>query len=108
MNREIWNSLTFFEQLSNIDGEVRRLVRAHTDFLENRSDKDHAYFYLQKIKMMIEMIAFDPKNASKAYCVIEFMDEMDEIRHYLNGERDADYILRYWRQYTDAISTYPG
>jgi len=31
--------------------------------------------------------------------------EMDEIRHYLNGERDADYILRYWRQYTDAIST---
>ena len=104
MNREIWNSLTFFEQLSNIDGEVRRLVQAHTDFLENRSDKDHAYFYLQKIKMMIEMIAFDPKNASKAYCVIEFMDEMDEIRLYLNGERDAEYILRYWRQYTDAIS----
>ncbi len=29
----------------------------------------------------------------------EFLDEVNEIREYLKGNRDEEYILRYWKQY---------
>ena len=50
------------------------------------------------------MTVFDPKNSSKGYCVLELMDELNEIKDYLAGKESADYITRYWNQYTNAIS----
>ena len=38
-------------------------------------------------------------------CISE--DEVEEIKRYLNGEIDADYIKRYWGQYTNALSRMP-
>ncbi len=44
MNKDTWNSLTFFEQLSNIDGDVERLIRAHEKYENKASEKDNGYF----------------------------------------------------------------
>ena len=104
MNRENWEKLTFFEQLSNIDGDVERLIRAHNRYLEGKTEVDQAYFYLDNIKKMIHVTFLDPKNIPFGYRAVELMDEADEIRKYLEGEYSEDYIRRYWNQYTRAIS----
>ncbi len=104
MNRDAWNSLSFFEQLSNIDGDVERLIRAHEKYVNNGSGTDNGYFYLNKIKKMISLIFFDLKNADKGYRAIELLDEADQLKDYLNGAYDSDYIRRYWNQYTKALS----
>ncbi len=103
MNKDTWNSLSFFEQLSNIDGDVERLIRAHEKYINRISDKDNGYFYLDQIKKMIRLTFFDPKNRAKAYRSIELNDEAEELLKYLNGEYTADYIRSYWNQYTRAI-----
>ena len=104
MNRENWEKLTFFEQLSNIDGDVERLIRAHNRYLEGETEVDQAYFYLDNIKKMIRVTFMDPKNIPFGYRAVELLDEADEIRKYLEGEYSEDYIRRYWNQYTRAIS----
>ncbi len=104
MDKKLWNSLSLFEQLSNIDGDVERLIRAHEQYLNNETKNDNGYFYLGKIKKMITLTFFDPKNQEKGYFAIELMDEVGELEKYLRGEYDADYIRRYWNQYTKAIS----
>ena len=53
MNKDTWNSLSFFEQMSNIDGDVERMIRAHEKFKSNSSKEDNGYYYLEQIKKMI-------------------------------------------------------
>ena len=104
MNKDTWNSLSFFEQLSNIEGDVERLIRAHEKFENKASEEDYGYFYLDRIKQMIKLTFFDPKNSSKGYRAIELYDEAEELRKYLEGEYTADYIRSYWSPYTKALS----
>ncbi len=104
MTRETWNSLSFFEQLSNIDGDVERLIRAHEKFENKSSEKDNGFFYLENIRKLIQLTFFDPKNAERGYRAIELYDEAEALEKYLNGEFSADYIRRYWNQYTKALS----
>ncbi|MCR5790195.1 MAG: hypothetical protein K6G83_09950 [Lachnospiraceae bacterium] len=104
MSKDTWNSLSFFEQLSNIDGDVERLNHAHEKYINKASEKDNGYFYLDKIKKMIKMILFDPKNSARGYRAIELYDEAEEPRKYLEGEYSADYIRSYWNSYTKALS----
>ncbi len=104
MNRNTWNSMSFFEQLSNIDGDVDRLIRAHEKYMNNEADKDNGYFYLEIIVKMIRITFFDPKNSEKAYRAIELFDEVEELKRYLNGECNSEYIRSYWNEYTKAIS----
>ena len=104
MNKDTWNSLSFFEQMSNIDGDVERMIRAHEKFKSNSSKEDNGYYYLEQIKKMIKLTLFDPKNSSKGYRAVELYDEAEELRKYLEGEYSADYIRSYWNAYTKALS----
>lgn len=104
MTQKIWNRLSFFEQLSNIDGEVRRLIQTHERHLEDSNIEDYSEDYLVKIQKLLKMTMFDPKNYAKGYRFIELNDEVDEIKRYLQGETTGEYILRYWDEYTKAIS----
>ena len=103
MNKENWESLTFFEQLSNIDGDVERLIRAHNRFKDGQTETDQGYFYLDNIKKLIRMTFMDPKNAARGYCAIELMDEAEELRLYLEGAYSDQYIRNYWNAYTRAV-----
>ena len=104
MTQKTWNRLTFFEQLSNIDGEVRRLVDAHNKYIDGIDSVDYSNQYLDQITKLLKMTMFDPKNTIKGYRYIELNDEINEIKRYLNGEVSSDYILSYWDGYTKAIS----
>ena len=103
MTKQLWESLSFFEQLSNIDGDVERLIRAHNRYKEGLSETDQGYFYLENIKKLIRMTFMDPKNASRGYCAIELMDEVEELRAYLEGAYSDQYIRNYWNVYTRAL-----
>jgi len=100
----MWNELTLFEQLSNIDGDVERLISSHEKYKKGESEKDNALFYLERIKKLVKMIILDSKNSSRGYMAVELYDEIDEIEKYISGEYSADYIRNYWNQYTKAIS----
>ena len=101
MTSEKWNKLDIKEQLSNIDGEVRRLVRARNNYQKGISQEDHTKSYVDKIHQLILFTCDDPKNSKRKD---ELVDEENEINRWLLGEVDDNYILRYWAQYTDAIS----
>ncbi len=101
MTSENWNKLDIKEQLSNVDGEVRRLVRARNNFKKGIAKEDHTLSYLRKIHELICLTCEDPKNIRRK---AELVDEEQEINMWIRGEVGDDYILRYWRQYTDAIS----
>ena len=103
MNKEKWGQLTFLEQMSNIDGDVNRLIRAHEKYLNGESKVDNGYFYLENIKKLIRMTFMDPKNAARGYCAIELMDEAEELRLYLEGAYSDQYIRNYWNAYTRAV-----
>lgn len=96
-----WNELTRLEQLSNIDGDVIRFIDAHERFCSGQVKKDYMDFYLDKICKFVQKTVEDPKNLGIEK---ELWDEVDEIRRYQRGEVDKEYILRYWNQYTEAIS----
>lgn len=96
-----WNQLTLFEQLSNVAGEVKRLIDNHERFLQGKAKRDHYDFYLDKIKDLVRRTCEDPKNAGREK---ELWDEIGEIERFGRGKVDGDYILRYWEQYTKAIS----
>ena len=104
MKQENWNKLSFFEQMSNIDGDVKRLVRAHEKYIAGESEVDNGEFYLNNIIKMMKMIILDDKNMDKSYRVVEIMDEIEELRYYLRGVYSKEYVLRYWEAYTNAIS----
>ena len=96
-----WNELTLFEQLSNIAGEVKRLVDCRTRFAEGKAKKDYYDFYFAKVKELVGRTIDDPKNIGRGQ---ELLDEVNEIERYGRGEVEGEYILRYWDQYTKAIS----
>ncbi len=104
MTQENWNRLSFLEQLSNIDGEVTRLVDARERYLSGEAAEDRGEDYLGLIRKLINMTFFDPKNREIGYRAVEIMDEFEEIRRFLRGEVDGDYITSYWHQFTNAIS----
>jgi hypothetical protein len=104
MTQEAWNKLSFFEQMSNIDGDVERMIRAHQKYIAGESKEDNGFFYLDKIDKLVRMTLHSPENASKGYRGIELFDEIGELRKYLAGEYDDDYVRNYWNQYTNAIS----
>lgn len=104
MERKTWEQLTFLEQMSNIDGDVNRLISAHERYSNGESDTDNGYFYLENIKKLVRMIFLAPGSENKGYRAIELFDEIEELRRYLEGEYDSDYIRSYWNQYTRAIS----
>ena len=101
MTRELWSTFSTMEQLSNIHGEVVRLVRARKNYILGKTDKDYSGQYLEKIHRLIGLTLEDPKNARRD---AELYDEEGEIKRYLNDEVDDNYILRYWEQFTKAIS----
>ena len=101
MTAEVWNKLDIKEQLSNIHGEVKRLIRARNNYRNGTAKEDHTASYIEKIKKLIFLTCTDPKNFRRER---ELLEEEDEILHWYNGEVDDDYIERYWKQYTDAIS----
>ena len=97
MNINNWYKLSFFEQLSNIAGEVKRLVDN-----EEQNDKQYEKFYLKKIMDLINATFSDPKNDVRRKK--ELLDEYDSIVDYTGGMYNAEYIMNYWNQYTKAIS----
>ncbi|MBP3280392.1 MAG: hypothetical protein J6M44_15700 [Butyrivibrio sp.] len=101
MTSEDWNKLDIKEQLSNVHGEVKRLVRARNNYKRGVSKEDYTMSYMNKIHNLILLTCEDPKNK---YREKELVEEENEIKRWLNGEEDDDYILRYWSQYTNAIS----
>lgn len=96
--------MSYFEQLSNIDGEVTRLVEDHERFQKGEISNDHALDYIKSIINLIDLTFTDPKNSDKKIVEKELMDEIGEIIRYLNGEYSSTYITKYWHQFTDAIS----
>lgn len=104
MTQKTWNRLSFFEQMSNIDGEVNRLVQVHENYRNGTSERDYSEEYLIKIISLIKMTMFDPKNAVKGYRSIELFDEVEELKRYINNEVTSDYVQSYWDGYTKAIS----
>jgi len=104
MNQQIWNAMPLFEQLSNIDGEVTRLVNTHERMIRGDAADDHSIDYIKNIMHLIELTFDDPKNSDKKVVERELTDEVNEIIKYLNGEYPASYITKYWHQFTDAIS----
>ena len=104
MNQQNWNKLTYFEQLSNVDGEVVRMVRAHERYLSGEAKEDYGPFYLENAIKLIKMTLMDDKNAAKAYRAVELYDEIDILRQYLNGDCSAESVNSYWGEYTKAIS----
>ncbi|MBO4903558.1 MAG: hypothetical protein J5518_12285 [Lachnospiraceae bacterium] len=101
MSNETWYSLGIKEQLSNIHGEVVRLIRARNNYRSGKSSSDHTETYLNKIHDLIEMTCNDPKNVRRKP---ELLDEESEIKRWVAEEVDDGYILHYWEQYTNAIS----
>ena len=101
MTKELWYSLGIKEQLSNIHGEVVRLVRARNNYMTGKTSQDHSDEYMKKIHDLIVMTNSDPKNSGRSQ---ELLDEEEELRRWLAGEVDDRYILGYWEQYTNAIS----
>ncbi len=104
MDARIWNTMTLFEQLSNIDGEVKRLIDDHERFKAGELRIDPALDYIKNIVNLIKMTFMDPQNADKRVVERELDDEVNEIIRYLNDDYPAEYITRYWHQYTEAIS----
>lgn len=101
MSKEVWYSLGIKEQMSNIHGEVVRMIRARNNCSSGRTSEDHTQSYVSKIHDLIVMTCEDPKNTQRER---ELLDEENEIKRWIDKEVDDQYILRYWEQYTNAIS----
>ena len=101
MTQERWNSLSLFEQMSNIGGEVDRLIYSKKNYDSGTVDKNYVNSYFKKIADLIYYTISDPKNAKRGR---ELLDELYEVERYTMGEVDEQYISSYWNQYTEAIS----
>ena len=93
--------MSLFEQMSNIAGDVERLVSTKEKYDQGIAREDHSGFYLDKVRRLADMTVSDPKNTGRGP---EILDEIREIERYRNAEVSKEYILRYWDQYTRAIS----
>lgn len=65
------------------------------------SKKDYSDFYINKVS---ELINLTFNNSESSYRKQEFLDEIKELQRFLDGEVDQDYIMRYWNQFTAALS----
>lgn len=101
MTQERWCALGIKEQMSNIHGEIVRMIRARNNYISGKTGEDRSGDYLEKIHNLICLTYDDPKNIKRER---ELEDEETELRRWVNGEVDDRYILRYWEQYTKAIS----
>lgn len=81
MTSENWNKLEIKEQLSNIHGEIKRLVRARNNYINGVAKEDYTDSYMKKIHELIAMTCSDPQNAKRTR---ELFDEENEIK---NGSR---------------------
>ena len=81
--------------LSDIAGDVKRCVDSHMNYINGISGKDYSDFWLNAVERKCES-EIDKR------VLPEFMDEIKEIKRFLDDEVDADYILRYWKQYETA------
>ena len=100
MTAERWNTLTIFEQMSNISGEVTRLIQNKQAVDNGNTDKNYTDLYIKRIMDLIYLTLSDPKNQRRER---ELLDEFYEIERYIMGDVDADYISDYWEQYTKAL-----
>lgn len=78
--------------LSDIAGDVKRCVDSHINFVEGNSSKDYSEFWLGRVES-------ECRKEVNSDVLPEFLDEIEEIKKFLRGERDKEYILRYWKQY---------
>ena len=93
MTDEEWNGLSTFVQLSNIAGDVKRCVDSRQNFLAGISKKDYSEFYFNKVASQLDSLLQKEENIPRKP---EFLDELNELRRFLNQETDGEYILRYW------------
>ncbi len=93
MTDEEWNGLSTFAQLSNIAGDVKRCVDSRQNFLAGISKKDYSEFYFNKVASLLDSLLQKEENIPRKP---EFLDELNELRRFLNQETDGEYILRYW------------
>ena len=93
MTDEEWNGLSTFAQLSNIAGDVKRCVDSRQNFLAGISKKDYSEFYFNKVASLLDSLLQKEENVPRKP---EFLDELNELRRFLNQETDGEYILRYW------------
>ena len=59
MTQEMWNSLGIKEQMSNIHGEVVRMIRSRNNYKNGRATDDCSIAYLSKIHDLIVMTNSD-------------------------------------------------
>ena len=102
MTDEEWNGLSTFAQLSNIAGDVKRCVDSRQNFLAGISKKDYSEFYFNKVASLLDSLLQKEEKlvgSSRREHIPrkpEFLDELNELRRFLNQETDGEYILRYW------------
>ena len=101
MTKELWYSLGIKEQMSNIHGEIVRMIRARNNYKAGKTSSDNTASYMDKIHELISITNSDPKNMKRSK---ELLDEEGELRRWISEEVDDKYILHYWEQYTNAIS----
>lgn len=97
MTESEWNSLSTFSQMSNIAGDVKRCVDSRQNFLLGVAKKDYSNFYFEKITKLLGLMVQKKENIRREK---EFLDELNEIKRFLNNEVDGEYIMRYWNPYT--------
>ena len=101
MTKERWERLSLFEQMSNIDGEVERLIDTKNRCDAGQVPESYIDSYLRRILDLIHLTLSDPKNRRRGP---ELLEEFYQIECFLKGEVDEDYIRRYWKQFTAAVS----
>lgn len=97
-----WNEMSLFEQLSEVSGDVKRSIDSREKYLKKQTPSDFSYFYYNKaFELVLKLTLGD-----KEYRRREFIDEIFELREYINGDLDIDpqIIINYWSQYEKAVS----
>ncbi|MCR4762962.1 MAG: hypothetical protein K5696_05485 [Lachnospiraceae bacterium] len=98
---ERWYRLSLFEQMSNIDGEIKRFLDARDSFVSGASKEDFSDFYFNKVLELIDRTESDPKNSRR---ISELEDEKEQLMLLKQGKVSDEYITRYWNSYTIALS----
>ncbi|MCR5390970.1 MAG: hypothetical protein K6E77_09475 [Lachnospiraceae bacterium] len=96
-----WYRLTLFEQMSNIDGEIKRYMDARDNYKSGVDKEDYSDFYFNKVLELIDRTESDPKNIRR---IQELEDEKEQLRLHKEGKVSDEYITEYWNTYTKALS----
>ena len=76
MTDERWFSLTLFEQLSNISGDVKRFIDTREAYSAGREKENYSGFYYDRIVEYVNKTLDDPKNKGRE---AELLDEVGEL-----------------------------